>query len=48
MVNCLTEYEMIKDKNGKVIFKNERQKFDEAEECRWREVSRFCRVKGGY
>ena len=45
-VNCLTGLEMIKGKNGKVIFNNERRKFDDAEECCWREVSRFCRVKG--
>ena len=48
MVNCLTGSETSKGKNGKAIFKNERRKFDETEECCWREVSWFCRVKGGY
>ena len=47
MVNCLTVSEIIKGKNSKVIFNNERRKFDDAEECCWSEVSRFYKVKGG-
>ncbi len=38
---------MIKGKKGKVIFNNERRKFEDAEECCWREASRFYKVKGG-
>jgi hypothetical protein len=47
-VNCLTESEMVKGKNGIAIFKNEWLKVDDAEDCSWREVAKFCRVKGGY
>jgi hypothetical protein len=38
---------MLKGKNGKVIFNNEWQNFDEAEDCCWFKVSRFYKVKGG-
>ena len=47
MVNCLTGSEMIEGKSGKAIFSNKWQKFDDAEECSWCAVSRFCNVKGG-
>src|SRR5208283_5367148 len=47
MVNCLTVSEIIEGKNSKVIFNNERRKFDDAEEFCWREASRFYKVKGG-
>ncbi len=39
---------MFKGKNCRTIFNNEWRKFDDADECSWREVSRSCRVKGGY
>jgi hypothetical protein len=48
MVNCLTRSEMIKGKNGKSIINNKWRKFDDADKYSWREVSRFCKVKGGY
>jgi len=41
-VNCLTESEMIKGKNGRATFKNEWRKVDDAEDCNWREMTKFC------
>ena len=43
MINYLIGSEMIKGKNGKTIFNNKWRKFNEANECCWREVSRFCK-----
>lgn len=48
MVNCLTGSEITKGKNDKAGFSNEWRKFDDADECSWREMARFCRVKEGY
>jgi hypothetical protein len=48
MVNCLTGSEIIKGKNDKAVFSNEWRKVDDAKDCSWCEMAKFCRVKGGY